>query len=109
MEEKKPKPNYFKIILIILIIIFLSLYFMNIVGYYDVNRNRTILTEEQIKQFERDIENGEYIDINDYLEPKNKDYDNSFSNISLNISNGIDTFLNKFLQKALKMMGKLLK
>ena len=82
---------------------------MNLIGYYDVARNRTILTEEQIEKFETDVKEGNYIDLNDYLEIEKKDYDNSFSNISLNISNGIDSFLNKGLKTTLKALEKLFK
>jgi len=109
VEEKKKKPNYFKFIFISLFILFISLYFMNVIGYYDVNRNRTILTEEKIKEFEADIQNGEYIDLNNYFEENNKDYDNNFSNISLKVSDGIDVFLNKGLKGTLKALEKLFK
>jgi len=109
LEDKKKKPNYIKYIFITLFVIFLCLYFMNIIGYYDVNRNRTILTEEKIKEFETDIKNGEYIDLNDYLEEEKKEYDNNFSNLSLKLSSGIDTFLNKGLKSTLKALEKLFK
>ena len=109
MEEKKKKPNYFKSIFITLLIVFVSLYFMNITGYYDVNRNKTILTEEKRKEFEEDIKNGEYIDINDYFEEKKVDYNNGFSNLSLKVSDGIATFLNKGLKNTLKALEKLFK
>lgn len=82
---------------------------MNIIGYYDVNRNRTLLTEEKIKEFETDIQNGEYIDLSNYFEQEKKDYNNNFSNISLKISDGIDTFLNKGLKSTLKALEKLFK
>jgi len=109
LEEKKKKTNYFKIVFIILFIVFISLYFMNVIGYYDVARNRTILTQEQITRFEKDIKEGNYIDLNDYLEEEKKEYDNGFSNLSLNISNGIDTILNNGLKSALKAIEKLFK
>lgn len=111
MEENKitKKPNYFKYTFITLFIIFISLYFMNIIGYYDVNRNKTLLTEEKIKEFENDIKNGEYIDLNNYLEEENRDYNNNFSNISLQLSNGIDIFLNKGLKNTIKALEKLFK
>ena len=109
MEEKKEKINYFKITFIVIFIIFICLYFMNMIGYYDVGKNRTLLTEEKIKQFEKDIENGEYIDLNNYFEEDKRNYDNSFSNVSLTISNGINDFLNKGLGKAFKALEKLFK
>ena len=107
MEEQKKKKDYFKIIFIILFVIFSCLYFMNIIGYYDINRNKAILTEEKIKEFEKDIKNGEYIDLNNYFEENKKNYNNSFSNISLKISNGIDIFLNKGLKNTLEGLKKL--
>lgn len=107
MEEKKKKSTPWGVILIVLFIIFISLYFMNVIGYYDVNRNRMMMTEEKIKEFELDVESGNYIDINDYLEDVKRDYDNGFSNLSLKVSNGIDVFLNKGLKSAMKALEKL--
>ncbi len=109
MEEEKKKTNWWFIILIILFIIFVSLYFMNGVGYYDSTRNRMILTEEKKEQFEKDVSEGRYIDIENYFSDTNKDYDNNFSNIGLKISDGIDTVLNKGLKKTLKALSKLFK
>lgn len=109
MEEKKKKKNPWGIVLLILFIVFISLYFMNVIGYYDVNRNKMLLTEEKIEEFESDIASGKYIDINDYFKEEKREYDNSFSNISLNVSNGIDTILNKGLKNTMKALGKLFK
>jgi len=109
MEEKQKQTNYFKIIFIIIFIIFISLYFMNIIGYYDVGRNRMLLTEEKIKQFELDVENGKYIDLNNYFSEEQRNYDNGFSNVSLKISSSIDEFLNKGLGKTIKALEKLFK
>lgn len=109
MEEKKKTKNPWGIILLILFIVFICLYFMNMIGYYDVNRNRMVMTEEKMKEFENDISLGKYIDLNNYFEEENRDYDNNFSNISLQVSNGIDTFLNKGLKSIIKALGKLFK
>ena len=109
MEDKKEKKNKFLIILYILFIIYICLYFMNMVGYYDTNRNRTILTEEKKRQFEIDVSNGKEVDIEDYFKEQKKDYSNNFSNISLYISNSIDIIINKGLKELLKELGKLFK
>ena len=109
MEEKKKKNNPWGIILLVLFIIFICLYFMNVIGYYDVNRNRMKMTEEKIQQFESDVESGEYIDLNDYFLEEKRDYDNSFSNISLTVSDGINVFLNKGLKSTMDALGKLFK
>ena len=109
MEETKKKKNYFYILFVVLFIIFICLYLMNISGYYDVSRSNMMLTEEKIKEFERDVAKGEYVDLNDYFEDRKLDYDNNFSNISLKISDGIDTFLNRGLKGTLKALEKLFK
>lgn len=37
-------------------------------GYYETKMsNRAILTKEAMEQFESDVENGEVVDIKDYL------------------------------------------
>lgn len=111
MEEKetKKKHNIWLILLIIFFIIFICLYFMNGVGYYDASRNRMILTEEKKEQFEKDVSEGKYIDIEDYFSDQKKEYDNQFSNLSLKLSDGIDTLVNKGLKETMKALEKLFK
>lgn len=109
MEEKKKSINWWKIIFISLLIVFMCLYFMNMVGYYDASRNRMLLTEEKRRQFEEDVSEGKEIDIKDYFEDQNKDYSNNFSNVSLKISDGVDMIVNKGLRGTMKALGKLLK
>lgn len=109
MEVKKKKANGWLIILITLFLVFISLYFMNLIGYYDVTRNRTLLTEEKRQQFENDVNEGKEIDIEDYFEEQKKDYSNNFSDVSLKISDGVDVLVNKGLKETIKALGKLLK
>ena len=109
MEEKKKKTNIWFVLLITLFIIFISLYFMNGVGYYDATRNRMILTDEKKEQFEKDVSEGKYIDIEDYFKDQKKDYDNNFSNLSLKVSDSIDVVFNKGLKETIKALGKLFK
>ena len=48
--EKKKKRNWFKITIIALFIAYISLYILNVSGYYDGNlRNKIQFTEEQIQ------------------------------------------------------------
>lgn len=90
-----------KIIVIIIIIFFLSLYFSNYNNdYYE---NKTYLTEEAIKKYEKDLKDGKNITSNNYV-PKDKDYNNNASKIGLNSSNLIDKIINtslKYLSKYL--------
>ncbi len=49
----------FKILFIIFIILFFILYFSYKNGYYvDKNKEKAILTEEMIKEYEEDLKNG---------------------------------------------------
>ena len=59
------KNNTLKLILIIVFIIFISSYFISNSGYYEYEmQQRTIITNEKIKEFENDLANNENIDIN---------------------------------------------
>lgn len=108
MESKK-KFNWFKLILGVLFIAYASLYTLDITGYYDGSRRRKIeFTEEQIAEFEEDIQNGVEVDLKDYLDGTNKDYTNGASKIGYTISKNIDAFLNKGIKDILNFLGKIL-
>lgn len=84
--EKRYK--IFKWIFTFLFVIFLTLYFSQLTGYYEYqNYQKMIMTEEQIKQFEQDIKDGLEVDIKDYTINTVQNYDNSFSNLGLTLSN----------------------
>lgn len=75
-----------------LLVIFLTLYFSQLTGYYEYqNYQKMVMTEEQIKQFEQDIKEGKEVDIKDYVVNIKKEYDNSFSNLGVTISNIISS------------------
>jgi len=107
MEEKHKKNIFLKVILVLFIIYF-SLYLMDNLGYYNIATKNTILTEEKLKEFEKDIENGEYIDIKEYTKD-NTNYKNAFSNLGYNISMGIDKVLNEGLKELGDFLSKLFK
>ena len=108
MAEKK-KPNYFLIILILFFVAYISLYILNISGYYDGSIRRKVeFTNEQIVQFEEDVKNGETVDINDYLKNQNKNYTNSASRLGYSISTSVDSFLNEGIKSVIKILSKIL-
>lgn len=107
MDEKKKK-NWFLNILCILFIIYITLYLMDNLGYYNIAAKNKIITEEKLKEFENDIKNGEYIDLKEYVRD-NTNYKNTYSNIGYNISMGIDNILNKGLSNMGKLLKKLFK
>ena len=68
----KKKNNWFKRILIILILLFISLYISSVSGYYEAKiSDKVALTDKEIKQFEQDVMNGKEVDLNNY---NNYDY-----------------------------------
>ena len=72
-------------------------------GYYEYHlQERTYLTNEKIKEFERDVKNNENIDVKDYLVYNEIDYTNKFTNLVYGISdNG-----NKVARKVIKAIFK---
>lgn len=107
--EKKKKTNWFKISLIVLFILYISLYALNISGYYDGSIRRKVeFTTEQIEKFEEDIAKGEKVDINNYLDKQNKDYTNGASKLGYEISSNIDAFLNEGIKGIINILGKIL-
>lgn len=97
--------NFLRIMLLTVFLIFLALYYSSNAGIIDYQaRNRTALTEEQIKMFEDDVKNNVEIDIKKYLDDKEEKYDNNVSKTTLKLSNAIG----KGVAKALDFMfGKL--
>jgi hypothetical protein len=94
-DEKEKKYTIFKWVFLILSLIFLTLYISQATGYYEFQQQKRVkLTEEKIKQFEKDIASGEKIDINNYLEDMKVDYNNSVSKAGLKISEKIEAIFN---------------
>ncbi len=108
MDAKK-KTNWLKITMILLFIAYISLYALNISGYYDGSRRRKVeFTEDQIAKFEEDIANGVEVDIKNYLDGQTKNYANGASKIGYTFSKNVDSFLNKGIGYILDFFGKLL-
>lgn len=78
--------------------ILLLLFLFFLINYFQAESNnnlltqKTILTEEQIRKFEEDVKNGEFVDIKDYTSVNNIDTSNSVSNLGYNLGNGISEF-----------------
>ncbi|MBE6147734.1 MAG: hypothetical protein E7168_05350 [Firmicutes bacterium] len=90
LGEKYMKENIFRIIFLTLVFLFIGLYTASSAGYIDYQaRNKTVLTEEQIKKFEEDVKNNKPIDISNYLVDKDETYHNNLSKVSMSISKTI--------------------
>ena len=93
-----------KILGLLLVIMFLSVYFSRYnTNYYE---NRNVLTEEAILKFENDVKEGKNININSYLKEE-KDYNNKLSTIGIKTSNIIEKSFKKTLKFLFKQLGGL--
>lgn len=91
-----------KISSILLLILFFSLYFSKYnMDYYE---NKSVLTEEAIERFEKDMKEGKKIVASNYL-PKEKDYDNRISKIGVKSSEMIEKAFDKGLKIVMKYLN----
>ena len=95
--------NGFKIFLVILIVTYIILFISYRSGYYiDKNKEKMILTEEKIKEYEEDLKNGVDVTNKDYIVIDDS-YDNKYTRMSLMISkkieNGISSIIKSFFSK----------
>ena len=96
-----------KFIPILLILIFLALFYAYQNGYYEkYTREKIILTNKNIEQFEEDIINGKDVSINDYLEEE-KSYETKMGSVSLKISNKLENVINKGIKLTFKKISKI--
>lgn len=96
--EKKYK--IFKWTFLFFLVIFLTLYFSQLTGYYEFkNYERMSMTQEQIRQFEEDVKNGKEVDIKDYAVNIERDYQNRFSKAGLTLSTGISDLIESSVVK----------
>ena len=95
-----------KIFLAALIIIFITSYLISNSGYYEYTlKQQTTITNEKIKEFEKDIKNNKDITIIDYLNKDEKDYTNKFSNIIYNISTKSNNITKKIIKNIFKKLS----
>lgn len=97
--------SIFKIILIIIIVFYLILYFSYRNGYYiDKNKEKSLLTEEKIKEYEEDLKNGVDVNNKDYIIVEDN-YDNKYTRVSLLISKKIENTFDNIIKYFFKKIG----
>ena len=95
-----------KLILIIIAIAFISSYLIASSGYYEYTmQQRTIITNEKIKEFEEDIKNNENIDLKEYYSEEKIDYSNKITNFVYNISDNSNKLTKKLIKALFKKLG----
>ena len=97
-----------KLVMIIILIVFISSYMIASTGYYEYTmRERTIITNEKIKEFEENIKNKENIDIKDYYNNKELDYSNKITTLVYNVSDNSNKLARKVIKYLFKKLGSL--
>lgn len=108
MKKNKRLNKLFRGLLIILFIIFITIYISQKTGYYEYkNYQKTLLTNEQIDKFENDVRNGKNVNLKDYVINTNKSYQTNLSRAGLNISNFISSCVNKGINSSFDFLIKL--
>jgi len=97
-----------KLVFLIVVIAFVSSYIIASSGYYEYTmQERTIITNEKIKEFEQDIKDNKEIDLMEYLENEEVDYSNTFTTLVYNISDNSNKLARKAIKYLFKKLGTL--
>lgn len=108
MEEETSSKNYLLIVIALLFIIFLILYISGETGYYEYKvHTKTVLTEEAVKEFEKDISEGKNVKLENYIKTEKVDYSNPVSNTGYNAGLIIEKLMNKGIKKTVKILNSL--
>ena len=98
-----------KILFLLIGIAFVSSYLVASSGYYEYQmQQRTVLTNEQIKEFEEDVKNNENIDLKDYYMNNEVDYTNKLTNLVYNISETSSNLTREIMKKIFRKLGSMM-
>ncbi len=110
MEEESEKSNSNSILKILLFsfVIFLIIYLSKETGLYEYKTyTKTHLTNDAIKQFEKDLDEGKDVTLNDYIVSKEKNYANIVNKTGSFISSSVENIMNDGIKKTVKILSKL--
>ena len=106
--KKDKKNKIFKFLIVLLFIIYITIYISEKTGYYEYkNYQKTILTKEQIVKFEDDVKNGKNVKLNDYVVNTNKNYQTRLSKMGNGLSELISKMINKGIDSCFEFLNKL--
>lgn len=107
MKHKKLN-KIFRYSILVSFVTFFALYLSQSTGYFEYrNSKKVALTNEQIKKFENDVKEGKNIDLEDYIDVNNKNYQNAISKAGLSISNTTEKVIQKIIGGSFKVLGDL--
>ena len=103
MKKKLPK-----LILFLICFSFVVTYIIYETGYYEYKlQNRTVLTKEQMEQFEKDVNDGKDVTLNDYLIETEVDYTTKLTDATVKVSSKVNSYLKKGVELVFKQVNKL--
>ena len=106
MDKKK----FVKSIFFIFFLAFIVSYIIERSGYYEYNlQNRTVLTNESMKKFEKDVNEGKDVTLEDYAVPTSKDYRSSLTRKTNKVSVGVNKILKKGIENMFRILGSFVK
>lgn len=112
MKDDKRKKIINKIfwkLFLILLVGFTAIYISEATGYYEFEQhNKKVLTDDNIKLFEKDLKEGKDIDINTYADNKEIDYQNSISKMGLKMSKSMENIVVGGLESTFNFLNKIM-
>lgn len=107
MNHKKLN-KLFRYTILVSFVTFFALYLSQSTGYFEYrNSKKVALTNKQIEKFEQDIKEGKTVDIENYIETNNQNYQNTISKTGLTISNLTEKAIRKLIDGSFKVLGDL--
>ena len=104
MDKKKKK--IVKYIIGSMFIAFVISYVIEKSGYYEYNlQNKTIMTNEAMARFEKDIADGKDVTLEDYIVTTEKDYTSNLTRTTNKVSTRVNVFLKKGIEGVFKIVG----
>lgn len=102
MDKKK----ILKVVFFAVFIIFVIAYAIEKSGYYEYNlRKQTVMTNESMLQFEKDLSEGKDVTIEDYMVNKTNDYTTKLSRGTNRVSVKVNELLKKGIEGVFKVLG----
>lgn len=104
------KKNIIKYVFFIFFLSFVVSYVIERSGYYEYNlQKRTVLTNESMRKFEKDISEGKDVTLEEYAIPTSKDYTSSLTIRTNKISVGVNRALKNGIERMFKLIGNFVK
>ncbi len=98
--------NIFRLVFLVLIILFIALYLTQLTGYYEFQESKkSSLTKDAIERFEKDVKEGREIVAKNYL-VEEKNYQNKASSLGMKVSGLIEKGFNRAMNALFREVDK---